>query len=67
VDEKIIQIANELIRAVKESGRDVTFFKDGECVIPVVVNIKVFEHYIPARTVVDNINNNWEIHGDYVE
>jgi hypothetical protein len=67
VDEKIIQIANELVRAVKESNKDVTFFKNGNCVIPVVIDVKVYDHYTPPKIVVENIHNDWEIHGDYEE
>jgi hypothetical protein len=66
-DKRIIECANELIKAVKESSRETAFAIAGEVRMPVVIDVKVFDHYDPSRVVVENIHNGWEVHGDYQE
>ena len=65
-DEKILRCAKNLIDAIKKSGRETCFVKDGKVVIPVTLDIYVHDHYTPPRLSVEHINNGWEVHGDYI-
>lgn len=66
-DERILYLANKLIKEIGASGRDMKFEKDGKIVIPISCDIKVYDHYSPARLSVQHIINGWEVHGDYKE
>ena len=66
-DKRILYLANRLIKEIKGSGRDTTFEKDGQVVMPVTLSISVHKHYKPARLYVECGHHGWEVHGDYKE
>lgn len=66
-DERILFLADKLIKEVKNSGRKATFEQDGKVVIPATINIKVHNYFKSLRLFVECLHHGWEIYGDYKE
>ena len=66
-DERILYLANKLIKEIKDSGRGTSFEQLGRVIIPVTLHINVHTHYTPSRLFVECSHHNWQITGDYKE
>lgn len=64
-DERILYLANKLIKEIKDSGRETSFMQGEEVVIPVTLGIIVHSHYQPPRLFVGCAHHGWEVRGDY--
>jgi hypothetical protein len=61
-DEHILDCARKLIQAIEESGRKMSFEKNGEVSIPVSFDVYV---HSGNKLKVENVLNDWEVKGDY--